>query len=551
MEQNGGKGVGGEGEGGGVLVFGGGSPLRLGGGPGCPRGCECDRESAFCRGGAELPRGLPPRLATLSLLRFHLEVVAEGSFRETPALQLLLVTAGRLGTIKNGAFAGLALLEYLFLEDNEVGALEAKALRGLRGLRYLSLANNGLETLPRGLFDGLEMLTQLDLRGNPFECSCPLRWLLAWVATASPPVAAGRCRGPPPHQGTPLAQLQPRHLQCLRPELQPFQSLPFSSLAAEPFALGGHPGVALAQPFAGACALLEWDQLAGRFRAPTIINGSSPVACHPVPLAGSLLLVVAQLGGGGGGGGGLGGLCVWRRAGGPGGRFVRLQGLGRGLVRRPHAVASARLGGHWFLGVADSSKGGTSTLFRWGGRGFYPHQALRPWHRDTHLEFLELAGRPALVLCSGTRRPLVYRWSGGAFAPHTDIPHVPDVYAAKHFRLRGHVFLCLTRFLGDAKVMRWEGSMFREVQQVPARGSLVFQPLTLGGHRYVLLGNDYGPSRVYRLGPGGHLELLQDLLAPSPRAFAPISWGHRHFLVASSFKGATQIYQHVTVDLGA
>ncbi|XP_074423529.1 leucine-rich repeat LGI family member 4-like [Larus michahellis] len=271
-------------------------------------------------------------------------------------------------------------------------------------------------------------------------------------------------------------------------------------------------------------------------------SGSSPVACHPLQLGGALVVVVAQLGGGS---------AVWRRAGGPGSRFVRLQALGNGRLRRPHAVASARLGGHWYLGVADSSKGGTSTLFRWGGRGFYPHQALRPWHRDTHLEFLELGGRPALVVCSGTRRPLVYRWSGGAFAPHTDIPHVPDVYAAKHFRLRGHVFLCLTRFLGDAKVMRWEGSMFREVQQVPARGSLVFQPLSLAGQRYVILGNDYAPSRVYRLGAGGHLEPIQELLTPTPRAFAPLAMGHRHFLVASSFKGATQIYRHVTVDLGA
>lgn len=364
---------------------------------------------------------------------------------------------------------------------------------------------------------------------------------MSWLSSVTIPTEPGRCHGPPQHQGTPLEQLQPRDFQCLTSELQPFQSLPFSSLSAEPFAMGGHPGVALAQPFAGACALLEWDQLAGRFRAPTIINGTSPVACHPLPLGGTLVLVVAQL---------SGGSSVWRRSGGPGSRFIRLQALGSGRLRRPHAVASARLGGQWYLGVADSSKGGTSTLFRWGGRGFYPHQALRPWHRDTHLEFLELGGRPALVVCSGTRRPLVYRWSGVAFTPHTDIPHVPDVYAAKHFRMRGHVFLCLTRFLGDAKVMRWEGSMFREVQQVPARGSMVFQPLALAGQRYVLLGNDYAPSRVYRLGPGGHLEPIQELLAPSPRSFAPISLGDQHFLVASSFKGATQIYQHVTIDLG-
>uniref|UniRef100_A0A674G9L2 Uncharacterized protein n=1 Tax=Taeniopygia guttata TaxID=59729 RepID=A0A674G9L2_TAEGU len=228
------------------------------------------------------------------------------------------------------------------------------------------------------------------------------------------------------------------------PELRPFQALPFSSLGAEPFALGGHPGVALAQPAAGACALLEWDQLGGSFRAQRVINGSSPVACHPVPLGDTLLLVVAQLGGGS---------WVWRRSGGPGSAFVRHQALGAGRLRRPHAVAAARLAGHLYLGVADSSKGGTSTVFRWASGGFYPHQALRPWQRDTHLEFLELGGRPALVLCGAARRPLVYRWSGDAFAPHTDIPHVPDAYAAKHFRLRGSVFLCLTRFLGDAKVM--------------------------------------------------------------------------------------------------
>ncbi|KAM9510489.1 leucine-rich repeat LGI family member 4-like [Guaruba guarouba] len=509
---------------------------------GCPGGCDCDRESALCRGGAGLPRGLPPRLATLSLVRWQIEVLGEGSFRDTPALQLLLITAGHLGTIGDGAFSGLVLLEYLFIEDNDVGSIAPRALRGLRGLLYLSLANNRLETLPKGLFQGLETLSQLDLRGNPFQCNCRLRWVVSWLGSVTIPTEPGRCHGPPQHQGTPLEQLQPRDFQCLTSELRPFQSLPFSSLAAEPFAMGGHPGVALAQPFAGACALLEWDQLAGRFRAPTIINGTSPVACHPLALGGSLVLVVAQL---------SGGSSVWRRSGGPGSRFIRLQALGSGRLRRPHAVASARLGGQWYLGVADSSKGGTSTLFRWGGRGFYPHQALRPWHRDTHLEFLELGGRPALVVCSGTRRPLVYRWSGAAFTPHTDIPHVPDVYAAKHFRMRGHVFLCLTRFLGDAKVMRWEGSMFREVQQVPARGSMVFQPLAVAGQRYVLLGNDYAPSRVYRLGPGGHLEPIQELLAPSPRSFAPISLGHRHFLVASSFKGATQIYRHVTIDLGA
>ncbi|XP_072776570.1 LOW QUALITY PROTEIN: leucine-rich glioma-inactivated protein 1-like [Taeniopygia guttata] len=454
-----------------------------------------------------------------------------------------LVASGRLGSVGDGAFEGLGALEYLFLEDSQLRSLPPAALRGLRGLLFLSLADNLLQSLPRGLFQELPNLGHLDLRGNPLRCDCALRWLLRWLRARPGPGPEGgaRCHGPAALAGTALALLGPRQLQCQRHELRPFQALPFSSLGAEPFVLGGHPGVALAQPAAGACALLEWDQLGGSFRAQRVINGSSPVACHPVPLGDTLLLVVAQLGGGS---------WVWRRSGGPGSAFVRHQALGAGRLRRPHAVAAARLAGHLYLGVADSSKGGTSTVFRWASGGFYPHQALRPWQRDTHLEFLELGGRPALVLCGAARRPLVYRWSGDAFAPHTDIPHVPDAYAAKHFRLRGSVFLCLTRFLGDAKVMRWEGSMFREVQQVPARGSLVFQPLLLAGHRYVLLGNDFAPSRVFRLGAGGRLEPAQDLPVPTPRAFVPVAVGHRHFLVASSFKGATQIYAHVTEDVG-
>ncbi|XP_053825177.1 LOW QUALITY PROTEIN: leucine-rich repeat LGI family member 4-like, partial [Vidua macroura] len=483
-----------------------------------------------------------------SLLRWDIEALPQGSFRHLPALTLLLVASGRLGSVGDGAFEGLGALEYLFIEDSQLGSLPPAALRGLRGLQFL------VPSVPAGVWPTTAW--SRCPAASSRTCPASATWTCAGTrcavtarcagccagcAPAPAPEGSARCRAPLPHLGTPLALLSPRQLQCQRHELRPFQALPFSSLGAEPFALGGHPGVALALPAAGACALLEWDQLGGSFRAHSVVNSSSPVACHPVPLGDTLLLVVAQLGGGS---------WVWRRSGGPGSAFVRHQALGLGHLRRPHAVAAARLGGHLYLGVADSSKGGTSTVFRWASGGFYPHQTLRPWHRDTHLEFLELGGRAALVVCSAARRPLVYRWSGGGFVPHTDIPHVPDVYAAKHFRVRGSVFLCLTRFLGDAKVMRWEGSMFREVQQVPARGSLVFQPLVLAGHRYVLLGNDFAPSRVFRLGPGGHLEPAQDLPAPTPRAFVPVTIGHRHFLVASSFKGATQIYAHITEDIG-
>ncbi|XP_068034492.1 uncharacterized protein [Anomalospiza imberbis] len=185
-----------------------------------------------------------------------------------------LVASGRLGSVGDGAFEGLGALEYLFIEDSQLGSLPPAALRGLRGLQFLSLADNRLESLPRGLFQDLPNLGHLDLRGNPLRCDCALRWLLRWLRARPTPGAEGgaRCRAPLPHLGTPLALLSPRQLQCQRHELRPFQALPFSSLGAEPFALGGHPGVALAQPAAGACALLEWDQLGGSFRAHSVVN---------------------------------------------------------------------------------------------------------------------------------------------------------------------------------------------------------------------------------------------------------------------------------------
>ncbi|XP_032937632.1 leucine-rich repeat LGI family member 4-like [Catharus ustulatus] len=390
----------------------------------------------------------------------------------------------------------------------------------------------------------VSLMSLWDLRCNPWCCHCGLRWLLAWLgARPSPtgPEGGGRCQGPLPHQGTPPGAAEPATAPVPAPRAAAVPVPAVLIPRGRAVLARGTPGGGAGQPVAGGCALLEWDQLGGRFRAQTVINCSSPVACHPLAVGDTLLLVVAQLGGSS---------WVWRCSSGPDSPFIRHQALGSGQLHRPHAITTARLGGHLYLGVADSSKGGTSTVFRWSSGGFYPHQRLRPWQRDTHLEFLELGGRAALVVCSAARRPLVYHWSGGGFAPHTDIPHVPDVYAAKHFRVKGSVFLCLMRFLGDAKVMRWEGSMFREVQQVPARGSLVFQPLLLAGQRYVLLGNDFAPSRVFRLSAGGRLEPGQELAAPAPRVFVALAAGRQHFLLATSFKGAMQIYAHVTEDIG-
>ncbi|XP_067398994.1 leucine-rich glioma-inactivated protein 1-like isoform X2 [Emydura macquarii macquarii] len=486
----------------------------------CPISCSCTQDNALCDRTDGVPRGLPPDITSLSLVRSGFTELREGSFLQTPFLQLLLFTASTVGLIRDDAFLGLLHLE------------------------YLSLAHNQLETLPRHLFRGLDALTHVDLRGNPFHCDCRIKWLVEWLGSTNASAELGECWGPAELNGTQLSQLRLQDFDCITTALALFQSLPFQALSVEPFWYRGEQHVAITQPFAGRCSLLEWDHLAGAFRAYATINGSSPVACKPLVVEGRLLVVLAQL---------VGGSHVWRHEE-ASGRFVRLQELGPQRVRKPNALTSFRVDGDWFLAVADSSKAGATTLFRWGGRGFYAHQALHAWHRDTHVEFLELAGRPSLILASSSQRPVVYQWSrpGRAFLRHTDIPDMDDVYAVKHFRLRGDVYVCLTRFIGDSKVMRWEGSMFRDVQHMPSRGSMVFQPLGIGSHRYAVLGNDYSFSQVYRYDArSGLFVRFQELNTQAPRSFAHLAVHQRDFVFAASFKGDTQIYRHITVDLSA
>ncbi|XP_074837443.1 leucine-rich glioma-inactivated protein 1-like isoform X1 [Carettochelys insculpta] len=527
-----------------LLLAAGGSEQRRAPRRKCPFSCSCTQDNALCDRTEGVPRGLPPDITSLSLVRSGFPELREGSFLQTPSLQLLLFTASTLGLIRDDAFLGLLHLEYLFIENNKVGSISKNALRGLKGLVHLSLAHNHLETLPRHLFRGLDALTHVDLRGNPFHCDCRVKWLVEWLAGTNSSMELGTCQGPAEHNGTRLSQLHPQDFDCITTALVLFQSLPFRALSVEPFWYRGEQHVAIAQPFAGRCSLLEWDHLDGAFRTYAAINGSSPVACKPLVVEGRLLVVLAQL---------AGGSHVWRREE-ASGQFVRLQELGPQRIRKPNALATFRVDGDWFLAVADSSKAGATTLFRWGGRGFYAHQALHPWHRDTHVEFLELAGRPSLILASSSQRPVVYQWSRAdrAFLRHTDIPDMDDVYAVKHFRLRSEVCICLTRFIGDSKVMRWEGSMFRDVQHVPSRGSMVFQPLAIGNHRYAVLGNDYAYSQVYRYDTRAGLFLpLQELNTQAPRAFAHLAVRQRDFVFAASFKGDTQIYRHVTIDLSA
>lgn len=127
-----------------------------------------------------------------------------------------------------------------------------------------------------------------------------------------------------------------------------------------------------------------------------------------------------------------------------------------------------------------------------------------------------------------------------------------DAYAVKHFKVKEDVYICLTRFIGDSKVMKWGGSAFLDLQRMPSRGSMVFQPLQISNYQYAILGSDYSFTQVYYWdAEKAKFVKFQELNIQAPRSFIHVSIDKRDFLFASSFKGTTLIYKHVIVDLSA
>lgn len=263
----------------------------------------------------------------------------------------------------------------------------------------------------------------------------------------------------------------------LPPELSWFQTVGESALGVESFSYQGEPHVVLAQPFAGRCLILTWDYGLQRFRPEEELSGEPPshfpaclvacllggparpagltcpllpdsptapsvVSCKPLELGQRLFVLAARL---------WGGSQLWARPS-PGLRLAPTQTLAPRRLLRPNDAELLWLDGQPCFVVADASKAGSTTLLCRDGPGFYPRQSLHAWHRDTDAEALELDGRPHLLLASASQRPVLFHWFGGRFERRTDIPEAEDVYATRHFRAGGDVFLCLTRYIGDSMV---------------------------------------------------------------------------------------------------
>ncbi|KAK4808222.1 hypothetical protein QYF61_006807 [Mycteria americana] len=468
-----------------------------------------------------------------------------------------------------------------FIENNDIQALSKATFRGLKSLTHLSLANNNLQTLPRDLFKPLDILSDLDLRGNTLACDCKIKWLVEWLESTNTTVPAVFCSSPGQFEGQRIRDLALGDFQCITTDFVVHQVLPFQSVSAEPFTYASDLYVALAQPGASSCTVLKWDyverklrdfdRIPGKASSPgspprlgppppsrppvwVIREGHGPgvtrsclaahsaVHCKPIVAQNQLYVVVAQL---------FGGSYIYRWDTAVD-KFIKIQDIDSQKTRKPNDIEAFQIEGDWYFVIADSSKAGSTSLYRLNQNGFYSHQALHAWHRDTDVEYVENDGKPRLIISSSSQAPVIYQWSRAQkqFTPQGEVGEMLDVQMVKHFRVKRDQFLCLSRYIGDSKVVRWEGQRFVELQTLPSRGSMVMQPFLVEQRQYLALGSDFSFTHVYLWEEEKQKFVkFQELSVQAPRAFRYVPAADVQLLLAPSFKANTLVYRHVVVDL--
>ncbi|KAM9335467.1 LOW QUALITY PROTEIN: leucine-rich repeat LGI family member 2a [Symphorus nematophorus] len=508
----------------------------------CPSTCSCSRESIICVGSSYVPRITPNDISSLSIVNGTFSEVKEAMFAHMPSLQLLLLNSNSLTTVRDDAFSGLPHLEYLFIESNKLETTSKYAFRGLRDLTHLSLANNNIKALPRDLFIDLDSLIELDLRGNAFECDCRAKWLMTWLKNTNATVSDVVCVGPEDMKDKRLNDMTSLQNECISTDFVLHQSVASESLSVDTFSYKNDVYVTIAAPSTDSCMVFQWDHIEMNFRTYDNITGQSIVGCKSVVIQDQVFVIVAQL---------FGGSHIYKFDEDQS-RFSKFQDIEVSTISKPNDIEAFQIGSDWFFVIADSSKAGLSTLYKWNGEGFYTQQSLHEWYRDTDAEFLDLDGKAHLILASRSQVPVIYQWSRSnqKFVLQGEIPNMEDVVAVKHFRIKEELYLAMTRYIGDSKVLRWGAKQFAEIQALPSRGSMILQPFSFKERYYLALGSDYTFSQIYLWDDDKKLfDRFKEVYIQAPRSFTVVSTDRRDFIFTSSFKGNTQIFEHIIIDL--
>uniref|UniRef100_UPI00398F8D1E SLIT and NTRK-like protein 5 n=1 Tax=Pristiophorus japonicus TaxID=55135 RepID=UPI00398F8D1E len=121
----------------------------------------------------------------LHLNNNKLEGIRGDTFSGLESLEYLQLDYNYISSIEAGSLSKLHLLQVLILNDNLLSSLSSNVFRYVP-LTHLDLRGNRLKMLPyAGLLEHMDRVVELQLEENPWNCSCELLALKAWLESIS------------------------------------------------------------------------------------------------------------------------------------------------------------------------------------------------------------------------------------------------------------------------------------------------------------------------------------------------------------------------------